>query len=65
MDEARLREGERLRQELGLPKLERPPEPEPTPEELERRRKIGEAMRRLRDEIGPVDMTLEELFGDD
>lgn len=53
------------RERYGLPKLELPPEPELTPEELARRKEIGERILRRRDEIGPVDMTLEELFGDD
>lgn len=50
---------------LGLPKLDLPPEPPITAEELERRRKIAEESRRLRDEIGPIDLTWEELMGDD
>src|SRR5262249_30626273 len=37
------------RETFGLPKLALPPEPPTTPEELERRRKVGEQIRKLRD----------------
>ena len=53
------------RERYGLPKLELPPEPELTPEGLAKRAEIVERILRRRDEIGPVDMTMEELFGDD
>jgi len=42
-----------------------PPPPPITPEELERRRKIFDRIEKLREEIGPIDMTLEELMAYD
>ncbi len=54
-----------FRESLGLPKLELPPPPPITPEELERRRKIFDRIEKLREEIGPIDMTLEELMAYD
>lgn len=56
---------ERERDTYGLPKLELPPEPPITVEELARRHEVAEAIRRLQREIGPVDMTMEELFGEE
>ncbi|MCX6022584.1 MAG: hypothetical protein NTZ05_12810 [Chloroflexi bacterium] len=52
---------------LGLPKIELPPEAPITPEERERRRIVVEKILALRDKIGPVDLTIEELldYGDD
>ncbi len=50
------------RETFGLPKLELPPVPEPTPEELARRQKIGEEIRQLREKISPIDLTWEELM---
>ena len=58
-------EREAFRVAVGLPKLELPPEPPITAEELEQRHEIAEAIRRLQREIGPVDMTIEELFGEE
>lgn len=58
-------EREEFRKAVGLPKLELPPEPEPTPEELERRHEVVEAILALRDKIGPIDLTWEELSADD
>ncbi|MCX6024271.1 MAG: hypothetical protein NTZ05_21590 [Chloroflexi bacterium] len=51
------------RDTLGLPKLELPPEPPITVEELARRKKVGDEIRKLRENIGPIDLTLEELMG--
>ena len=56
---------EAFRESLGIPKLELPPALPPTPEELERRRKVFDRMEKLREEIGPIDMTLEELMAYD
>lgn len=66
MDRERMREeGERLRKELGLPKLELPPEPPITPEEIARRQQIGREMDQLRKAIGPLGITWEELDAED
>ena len=53
------------RETFGLPKLELPPEPPVTPEELERRHRVGAEIRRLRNKIGPIGLTYEELMGGD
>ena len=47
---------------LGLPKIAIPPEPPMTSEVLERRRMLFEKITHLRDEIGPIDLTVEELL---
>ena len=36
-----------------------------SPEEIERRRQVVEKIFRLRDEIGPIDLTVEELLVDE
>jgi|GEM_PF-2622641 len=54
-----------FRESLGLPKLELPPALPPTPEELERRKKVFDRMIKLQEEIGPIDMTLEDLMAYD
>jgi hypothetical protein len=65
LERAREAEREWLRKMIKEYNIELPDPPEPTPEELAHRHKVAEAIRRLREEIGPVDMTMEELFGDD
>lgn len=64
-DRERERAGQRLREELGLPKLELPPAPPVTPEELERRRRVFDEMVALSEKIGPINATLQELLDDD
>ncbi|MBI4499185.1 MAG: hypothetical protein HY689_14945 [Chloroflexi bacterium] len=49
------------RERFGLPKLELPPEPPITVEEIERRKKVGKELDKLREEIGPLGITWEEL----
>lgn len=46
-------------------RLVAPSLPAPTPEELARRQAAVAEIRRLRDEIGPIDLTLEDLLGED
>ncbi len=58
-------DGEAFRKSLGLPKLELPPPSPITREELERRRTVYDRMIKLQEEIGPIDMTLEELMSYD
>ncbi|MCX6024425.1 MAG: hypothetical protein NTZ05_22385 [Chloroflexi bacterium] len=53
------------REMFGLPKLELPPPPPLTPEELERRRKWFDELVALSEKIGPVNATLQELMDDD
>lgn len=40
------------------------PPPISTPEELARRREVGERMRKLREEIGPIDISVRDLIED-
>jgi hypothetical protein len=57
--------GQQEREKYGLPKLELPLPPESTPEEIEQRHRTIDAILALREQIGLVDITLRELFGDD
>lgn len=47
------------------PSITLPPLTPATPAEIARRRRLYEETTRLREEIGPVDMTLEELLAED
>lgn len=49
------------RETFGLPRLDLPPVPMVTPQELERRREIGKQLDELRKTIGPLGITWEEL----
>ena len=48
-----------------LPKFVLPPYVPPTPEQLEKRRLLGEEATRPREEIGPLDFSLTELIRED
>lgn len=48
-----------------LPRMALPPTFPAGPREIERRRRVVEKIRKLRDEIGPIDLTVEELLDDD
>ena len=48
-----------------LPKFVLPPYVPPSPEQLEKRRQLGEEATRLREEIGPLDFSLTELIRED
>lgn len=45
-----------------LPRLDLPPEPEPTPQELEERQKLFAETLELRRAIGPIGVSVEELL---
>jgi len=48
-----------------LPRIALPPTPPATLREIERRRQVVEKIRTLREKIGPIDLTVEELLDDD
>ncbi|MGH2457584.1 MAG: hypothetical protein ACRDIY_01815 [Chloroflexota bacterium] len=48
-----------------LPKVALPPTPPATRDEIARRRQVVEKIRKLRDEIGPIGLRVEELLDDD
>ncbi len=48
-----------------LPRIVLPPYRPPTPEQLERRRVLGEESRKLRKEIGPLGFSLTDLIRED
>jgi hypothetical protein len=60
-----VREDQELTVSDVLPKIDLPPIVPPTPEELARRRKLFAEVMRLREEMGPLGLTIEELLAED
>lgn len=46
----------------SLPRLNLPPYHPPSPEEIERRRKLFDDTMKLREKIGPIGLSVEELL---